>query len=88
MGPMILCITRVIPCLMSEAEVEVRRWGNSLAVIVPAEIAKAAELRPGDRALMRIMKVRHPDPRSFGLLKQKPMDAQALKDRLRREHEW
>jgi antitoxin component of MazEF toxin-antitoxin module len=73
---------------MSEAEVEVRKWGNSLAVIVPAEVARAEELRPGDRALVRIMKVRHPDPRSFGFLRERRLDAQALKDRLRREHAW
>jgi hypothetical protein len=73
---------------MSEAEVEVRKWGNSLAFILPADIAKAESLQPGDRALVRIMKVRHPDPRSFGFLQAKPLDAQALKDRLRREHAW
>ena len=74
--------------LMAEAEVEVRRWGNSLAVIVPAEVAKAEGLQPGDRAFLRILKVRRPDPRSFGLLRDRPLDAQALKERLRREHEW
>ena len=83
-----LCITEAIPCLMSETEVEVRKWGNSLAFILPADIAKAEALQPGDRALVRIMKVRYPDPRAFGFLKTKPLDAQALKDRLRREHDW
>lgn len=83
-----LSIILTILCLMGEAEVEIRKWGNSLAFIVPADVAKAEELRPGDRALVRIMKVRRPDPRSFGYLQDKPIDAQALKDQLRREHEW
>lgn len=73
--------------LMSETEVEVRKWGNSLGVLIPAEIAKAEGLKPHDRALIRIMKVRYPDARSFGSLKDLKIDAQALKDQLRREHD-
>lgn len=73
---------------MVETEVEVRKWGNSLGVIIPADVAKAEGLQANDRAILRIMKVRYPDPLAFGFLKDKPLDAQALKDRLRREHEW
>lgn len=77
----------MIQCLMSEAEVEVRKWGNSLAIIVPADVAKAEDLHPNDRALIRIMKVRYPDPRAFGFLKASRIDPQAMKDEIRRE-EW
>jgi len=74
--------------MMIEAEVEVRKWGNSLGFVIPADVAKAEGLKPRDRAIVRIMKVRHPDPRSFGSLKDLKINARELKDRLRREHEW
>lgn len=65
---------------MTEAEVEIRKWGNSLAIIVPADIARAEDLHPNDRALMRIRKVKYPKPGSFGSLKDLKIDAQAMKD--------
>lgn len=73
---------------MAETEVEVRKWGNSLGVIIPAEIVKAEGLKPHDKAWIRITKLRYPDPRSFGMLKDTKLNAQEIKDRLRREHEW
>lgn len=72
---------------MTETEVEVRKWGNSLGIVIPAEIAKAEGLKPHDRALIRIMKIRYPDPRSFGSLKGWKIDAQKVKEELRRDHE-
>jgi antitoxin component of MazEF toxin-antitoxin module len=72
---------------MAETEVEVRKWGNSLGIVIPADIVRAEGLAPHDRALVRIMKVRRPDPRAFGFLRAKTIDAQAAKDRLRSEHE-
>jgi hypothetical protein len=73
---------------MPEAEVEVRKWGNSLGIIIPADLAKAEELRAHDRAIVRIMKVRYPDGRSFGSLRNWKIDPQKFKDTLRQEHEW
>lgn len=72
---------------MIETEVEIRRWGNSLGIVIPSDLAKAEGLNPHDRALIRIMKVRYPAPGSFGHLKEWKVDAQNLKDELRREHE-
>lgn len=71
---------------MGETEVEVRRWGNSLGIVIPADLAKAEGLREHDRALIRIMRVRTPDPKSFGSLRDLRIDAQKLKESLRREH--
>lgn len=73
---------------MIEIEAEVRRWGGSLGFVIPAEIAKAEGLEPRDKAWIKIMKIRYPDPRSFGSLKDTKLNAQEIKDRLRREHEW
>ncbi|HUR68346.1 MAG TPA: AbrB/MazE/SpoVT family DNA-binding domain-containing protein [Candidatus Thermoplasmatota archaeon] len=72
---------------MSETEVEVRKWGNSLGIIIPADVAREEGLKEHDRALVRIMKVRYPHPSSFGSLKDLKLDAQKLKDQLRRDHE-
>ena len=72
---------------MAETEVEVRKWGNSLGIIIPAEIAKAEGLKPNDKAIVRITKVRYPDPRSFGSLKGWKVDPQDAKDELRRDRE-
>lgn len=82
-GQMRLSIIKVIPCLMTEAEVEIRKWGNSLAIIVPADIARAEDLHPNDRALLRIRKVKYPKPGSFGSLKGWHVDPQAVKDEFR-----
>jgi len=71
---------------MVEAEVEVRRWGNSLGVIIPAELAREEGLEPRDRVLLRVSKVRYPEPAFFGSMRGAPVAAQAAKDRLRREH--
>ena len=73
---------------MAEIEAEVRKWGNSLGVVIPAEVAKQEGLKAHDRALIRIMKVRYPDPRAFGFMRDLKIDAQKMKDQLRREHEW
>jgi len=72
---------------MAETEVEVRKWGNSLGIVIPADVVKAEGLKPHDRAIMRIMKIRYPDPKSFGSLKGWKIDPQRLKDDLRRDHD-
>jgi len=79
----------VIHCItVSETEVEIRKWGNSLGIVIPAEIAKAEGLKPHDKAWIKIMKIRYSDPRAFGFLKDSKLNAQEIKDRLRKEHEW
>ncbi|MBI2078620.1 MAG: AbrB/MazE/SpoVT family DNA-binding domain-containing protein [Euryarchaeota archaeon] len=72
---------------MEEATVEVRRWGNSLGVIIPAEAARREGIGPKDEVLIRVTKVRRPAAGSFGSLRGWAMDAQRFKDELRREHE-
>jgi hypothetical protein len=71
---------------MTDVETEVKKWGNSLGVIIPAEAARAEGLRAGSRVLVRVFRVREPLAGSFGSLRGAGIDAQRLKDRLRREH--
>ena len=38
------------------AEVEVRKWGNSMGVILPRELIKAKELKQHDKVLIDVVK--------------------------------
>lgn len=74
--------------MTTDVEAEVRKWGNSLGVIIPADAAKAEGLKAHDKVMLRFFKVRYPDPSFFGSARDWKIDAQKLKDQLRREHEW
>lgn len=43
----------------------VRRWGNSVGVVIPAEIARAERFRPGDLVQIKIARV--PSHEGFGM---------------------
>lgn len=68
----------------SEFEAELKRWGNSYAIRIPKEFVKARGLREGRK--VRLLVLRPPDPRFYGMLKDLDMDPQRIKDELRREH--
>ena len=54
-------------------EVELKRWGNSIGVILPLEKLKELNLREGDKAEIELVKKEHQD--GFGLCKgAKPFD--------------
>jgi len=38
------------------AEVEVRKWGNSMGVILPRELIKAKELKQHDKVLIDVVR--------------------------------
>jgi antitoxin component of MazEF toxin-antitoxin module len=72
---------------MDEVEVEVRRWGNSLGVIIPAEAARRQGLQPHDKVRIRVSKITYPDPSFFGSARHLKIDARAFKEELRRDHD-
>ncbi|MFQ6106256.1 MAG: AbrB/MazE/SpoVT family DNA-binding domain-containing protein [Thermoplasmata archaeon] len=72
--------------MTEEVELEVRKWGNSLGVRIPIEVARREGLKPNDRVVLQLSKLRRPRRDVFGALKGAGIDAQALKDRLRVEH--
>ena len=51
---------------MTEIEAEVKKWGNSLGIRVPAALAHAQGIEPGDVVRVRIEKWTRPDPSAFG----------------------
>ncbi|MFH1637465.1 MAG: AbrB/MazE/SpoVT family DNA-binding domain-containing protein [Candidatus Woesearchaeota archaeon] len=59
-------------------EVIVKKWGNSLAVILPKEFVGEKKLKPNDKLLLEAVKVGDLRP-LFGTLKTK-LSAQKLKD--------
>lgn len=70
---------------MTQATATVKRWGSSCAVILPAALVRAENLKPGDEIVIDV----HPaDDWSdfFGAWAHLPkIDAQAVKDEIRRE---
>jgi bifunctional DNA-binding transcriptional regulator/antitoxin component of YhaV-PrlF toxin-antitoxin module len=69
---------------MIETRAKVRRWGSSLATVIPPEALKAEGLKEGDEVILRVQKARAPED-VFGLLRSRPLEAQAIKRALRRE---
>jgi antitoxin component of MazEF toxin-antitoxin module len=55
---------------MSTGEIRVKKWGNSLALIIPSEVAKREDLNEGDTVKIDISKDRRID--AFGIFKGAP----------------
>ena len=70
--------------MMVETRSTVRRWGSSLAAVIPPEALKAEGLREGDEVILEVRKARRLED-LFGLFKNKKLDAQAVKDAIRAE---
>ena len=70
---------------MAELNVKVRKWGDSLAVIIPKEIANNERINASDTIHMSIIKQTDISD-VFGILKGKlKKSAQEIKDELRKE---
>jgi len=55
---------------MAMAEIKIRKWGNSLALIIPREITRLEDLSEGDIVKMDISKEKRVD--AFGMFKGAP----------------
>ena len=72
---------------MTDIEAKVKRWGNSLAVVIPSHVVEAKKINENDTIHLLVI----PDSRkafmeSFGMLKGKiKKSSQQIKDELRRE---
>ena len=69
---------------MRQARATVRRWGSSLATVIPPDALKAEGLREGDEVILQVRKARGPAD-AFGMLSDRPLPAQAIKNAIRRE---
>ena len=52
------------------AEAKIKKWGNSLALIIPKEIARLEDLDEGDIVKLELSKEKRVD--AFGILKGAP----------------
>jgi len=66
-------------------ELEVRRIGNSLGVIIPKKVAKSIGVSPGERIIIEIRRKRPKD--LFGILKGIKLDPAKAKV-FREDEEW
>lgn len=64
---------------MATVPVRLRKWGNSLAAIIPAEVAKQQGLREGDEVTLEIDR-RSVARRAFGKFPHLRLDSQRMKD--------
>ncbi len=67
---------------MATAKGKVRRWGASLGVVIPSDVAQDLRLKPGDEITLEVEAaggVRE----AFGSLRGWKLDSQRLKDEAR-----
>ncbi len=63
----------------------VRKWGNSMGIIIPSDIARDEGIKPGmDVELMLLHDSRRVLKMLYGAMKDCPLTAQQFKDELRR----
>jgi antitoxin component of MazEF toxin-antitoxin module len=67
---------------MPRARARVRRWGSSLGIVVPSQVAKELRLKAGDEVVLEIDQAGIEE--AFGSSKDWVVDPQKLKDELRR----
>ena len=60
----------------------VRRWGSSLGLVIPREVARRLHLEPGDDVVVDLNRAGVAE--AFGSLRDWAVDPQKLKDELRR----
>ena len=69
---------------MAVTETKVKRWGSSLGVVIPSEIAKKEKLKEGEKVIIEIKK-KNTMREFFGSLKGLDIDPQKMKDELRKD---
>ena len=62
----------------------IRKWGNSMGVVVPKDVLREKNLQEGEEVTIIIEKKRS-IKELFGSLKSLKVDSQKLKDELRKE---
>jgi len=61
-------------------EVKTKQWGNSLGIIIPAEITNKLNIKPNEEIIIEIEKKNNVLKELFGALKTKKSTEQILKE--------
>lgn len=64
-------------------QVNLKKWGNSMAVIVPNRIIEEKELKENDEIIIEVVK-KADLSNSFGIIKKRKMSGQEFKDMVRK----
>lgn len=67
-----------------EIRTHLRKWGNSLGIVVPLEVLKSKNFKDGEEVIITIDRKRS-IRELFGSLKGKKLNAQKIKDNIRME---
>lgn len=65
-------------------QTKLRKWGNSLGIVIPSEVLKDQNLKEGENVILEIKK-KNTIKELFGSLKNWKIDAQKFKDEIRAE---
>ncbi len=65
---------------MREAELQVRKWGRSMGVVIPKTVAIQEHIKSGDTVKLLILKKSNPIKKTFGTFKFKKNTEQMLKE--------
>lgn len=71
---------------MIEVKTKLRKWGNSLGIVIPLAKAKQEEMKEGEEVLALVNKEKNVLEETFGMLKGKrKQSGQEIKDMIRKE---
>ena len=65
-------------------ETRLRRWGNSIGIVIPTELLRQKNLKEGEEIVIEIEK-KEPISKIFGSLKNWKKISQKMKDEIRKE---
>ncbi|MBU2496697.1 MAG: AbrB/MazE/SpoVT family DNA-binding domain-containing protein [Nanoarchaeota archaeon] len=71
---------------MAQTKIIVKKWGNSLGIVLPHEFVEEAKIKPNKEIEVILVKSENVAKRTFGMAKSKLVkDTQRLKNEIRRE---
>ena len=66
-------------CIYMAIEVKLKRWGNSMAVIVPSSLIEQKNMKENDTLLIEVVKKADLSD-IYGMIKKRKMSGQEFKD--------
>lgn len=70
---------------MPIVEVKAKKWGNSIGLIIPSDIARKEKIKENQKVDIVILPKKKTLEKTFGMLKNWKKPTQQIKDEIRRE---